>query len=647
MVNFIDSGLITTFVPMSRLRGDPLTVTHPEALLDWNDSNRDPNQMTFGSGLKVEWKCHKCLHCWSASPNNRIKKGIITGCPSCVGGRLHSDGANSLAELRPEISDEWHITKNGEKNPWKLTVGSDFRAWWSCKECENEWQTAVCNRTGLGNNCPSCNIGRLHSDRRNSLQNINPKMASQWHPTKNGKSTPNDVTTGHAKKVWWLCKKSQCEHPHEWYVSVSARTSGDSGCPYCAGNQAAFCPCDSIAKTHPELATQLHPDEPTPATKLTSKSEKLVLWYCDKSNCEHEHSWKSTVSNRTAGSGCPYCAGKKVCKCNSFGSKFPKWALMWSEKNGKKSPYDYTPHSSSLIWWQCPVAKDHLWEGRISDRTRKNQSGGCPFCAGKRLSVTNCLENTHPEIVKQWHPTRNGSLKPSEVTNGSSKRVWWKCSEGPDHEWRTQVGGRIQGETNCPFCAGQKTSITNCLATTIPELAEEWHPTKNDNKTSFDYTSGSNQKVWWKCKKCDYEWKSIISNRAKGRGCQKCAETGFNPEKPAYFYAMEISGPSGIWWYKGGISSNPLHRRYQVSYSLQQNGIPLEVKLLQTIRFELGADAKELEFKLLDISSIRANTEEKFDGSTELFNINPIQFVYENNLLDKNKSGQRTLEDYY
>tara|TARA_B110000285_G_scaffold180449_1_gene203483 strand:+ start:85 stop:225 length:141 start_codon:yes stop_codon:yes gene_type:complete len=36
------------------------------------------------------------------------------------------------------------------------------------------------------------------------------------------------------------------------------------------------------------------------------------------------------------------------------------------------------------------------------------------------------------------------------------------------------------------------------LAEVNPELAEEWHPTKNGELTPFDVTKGSNKKVWWK-----------------------------------------------------------------------------------------------------------------------------------------------------
>ena len=71
----------------------------------------------------------------------------------------------------------------------------------------------------------------LSITRPNSLQIINPELAKEWHPTKNGDLTPHDVTTGSNKKVWWLGKCG-----HEWYVSPHSRGKG-SGCPICAGKK--------------------------------------------------------------------------------------------------------------------------------------------------------------------------------------------------------------------------------------------------------------------------------------------------------------------------------------------------------------------------------------------------------------------------
>ena len=61
------------------------------------------------------------------------------------------------------------------------------------------------------------------------------------------------------------------------------------------------------------------------------------------------------------------------------------------------------------------------------------------------------LAETHPELAKQWHTTKNGTLTPFDVGKSSDKKVWWKCDKGDDHEWRTTIAHRSNGR-NCPFC---------------------------------------------------------------------------------------------------------------------------------------------------------------------------------------------------
>jgi hypothetical protein len=119
----------------------------------------------------------------------------------------------------------------------------------------------------------------------------------------------------------------------------------------------------------------------------------------------------------------------------------------------------------------------------------------------------------YPQLVKEWHPTKNRPLTPSKVTAGSEKHVWWKCPEGPDHEWQARVADRSRGR-GCPFCAGKKVSVTNSLATLFPELANEWHPTKNGTLTPDKVTAGSHKKVWWqRPENPDHEWQARVDSR--------------------------------------------------------------------------------------------------------------------------------------
>jgi len=135
------------------------------------------------------------------------------------------------------------------------------------------------------------------------------------------------------------------------------------------------------------------------------------------------------------------------------------------------------------------------------------------------------LAETNPELAKQWHPTLNDDLTPNDFTPGSGKKVWWKCPEGDDHEWRTNIIKRTYGG-KCPICSGRKIVKSNSLATVSPELSKQWHPTKNGDLTPFDLTLNSGKKVWWKCDKGpDHEWKTDPNHRSNGRECPFCTLT--------------------------------------------------------------------------------------------------------------------------
>ena len=137
------------------------------------------------------------------------------------------------------------------------------------------------------------------------------------------------------------------------------------------------------------------------------------------------------------------------------------------------------------------------------------------------------LLETHSAIAAEWHPTKNGDLTPDQVVAGSHKKVWWKCPKGTDHEWQATLINRTgSGKTGCPCCAARKVSVTNSLAELFPEIATEWHPTKNGDLTPDLVVAGSGKKVWWKCPKgTDHEWQARLADRTgtNKSGCPFCA----------------------------------------------------------------------------------------------------------------------------
>ena len=196
---------------------------------------------------------------------------------------------------------------------------------------------------------------------------------------------------------------------------------------------------------------------------------------------------------------------KKISDCPELMKEFH------TTLNGNLNPNNITAGSNEKFWWVCN--KGHEWKTACSKRT--SEKTGCPYCSNHKVCKDNCLATIYPELVKEWHPTLNGNLTPNNIIAGSNKKVWWICNKG--HEWKTSPNGK----RGCPCCSNQKVCKDNCLATTHPEIAKEFHITLNDNLTPNDVIAGSHKKYWWICKK-GHEWQARVADRNNGSGCPIC-----------------------------------------------------------------------------------------------------------------------------
>ena len=132
---------------------------------------------------------------------------------------------------------------------------------------------------------------------------------------------------------------------------------------------------------------------------------------------------------------------------DSLLSRSPLLAREWHEsKNGARSPSDVHFGSPRKAWWRC--AFGHEWFANIRDRVRKG--AGCPFCAGKLASPTNCIAVASPRALELWHPTRNTTDNPYTVTRASNRKFWWMCAQG--HEWKATVSNIVLAGSGCPKC---------------------------------------------------------------------------------------------------------------------------------------------------------------------------------------------------
>lgn len=344
-------------------------------------------------------------------------------------------GLSDLASARPSVAAEWHPGRNGPLAPEHVRAGSLRPVWW-LGACGHSWEATVLSRAVLGEGCPIC-AGRP------PLREAHPSLAAEWHPTRNGKTAPDDVTAGSTRPAWWLGKCG-----HEWRAGVGSRARG-AGCPYCSGRR-ALAGFNDLATTHPDLAAQWHPERNggLAPTEVSAGSPRKAWWL---GGCGHE--WEGRVWERARGAGCPYCAGRAVLSgFNDLESRFPEVVAEWdAEGNGGTLPSEVHFGSKMRARWVCGAC-GFSWEAAVAARTAAGS--GCPACAGQALfRGVNDLATVRPDLAAAWHPERNGSLGPADVVAGGAASVWWLCPRC-GASWKSQLCNRVRGRRPlCPECS--------------------------------------------------------------------------------------------------------------------------------------------------------------------------------------------------
>lgn len=263
---------------------------------------------------------------------------------------------------------------------------------------------------------------------------------------------------------------------------------------------------------HPTKNGDLRPRD------LTQGSGRYVWWRCAEGP---DHEWRAMVASRARGCGCPFCANQRASITNCLATRAPEIADLWDRlKNGRLSPLHVMPHSRVSVWWKCSLGPDHEWRAPVH-----SVRFGCPFCRGLSQAPSTALAKLAPDIAAEWHPHRNGTVRPEDVHVAASRIVWWKCPAGSDHEWRQSVRDRTRGRRRCPFCHGQRMCRDKSLAARFPDLARQWHPRKNGARKPEQLFWASHVRVWWKCAAGrDHEWSTKCYQRTRAKsGCPFCS----------------------------------------------------------------------------------------------------------------------------
>jgi len=353
---------------------------------------------------------------------------------------------NSIESKNPNLLADWDYEKNNPLTPSLLPSGSNIRVWWKCSKCGYEWKTAIGVRKTRG--CPVCANKKVWAG-HNDLATVNPSVSKDWNYEKNGKLTPSMVVGNSGKSVWWKCSKCG----YEWKTKIIYRNYDHSGCPACQ-NKTVWTGNNDLATIVPSLLDEWDYEKNIiKPTKVVAKSNKKVWWKCSK--CGYE--WEARIALRVRGVGCPACSGKKArIGENDLLSKNPELENEWDYKKNMNIDINNILFSSGKsVWWLCPVCNGN-WKASL--RSRAIEGTGCPYCAGKKTLVGfNDLATKRPDLLEEWDTEKNlqKSITPYNITAGSGKKAWWKCSRC-GHEWESVINKRALSNQGCPICRNEK-----------------------------------------------------------------------------------------------------------------------------------------------------------------------------------------------
>lgn len=549
----------------------------PDLIEQWDTAKNPPYSTLSPKNCqkRYHWKCDVAPdHVWEDVVRNRFK--TRPGCRFCPGrGQIHPSSTYNLALLFPEVAAEWDWTKNEGLSPDKVGPNSPKKVHWICsKNNSHKWFASIGNRTRRGTGCPACRCrGQKIIPYVNSLAAINPDLAAEWHPSKNGELKPDSVAPKARRSVFWQCAK---DPTHEWRAAIYSRASG-VGCPHCSNR--AVNRSNSFAVNHPKLLKEWNAEKNKhlDPNNITDRSTKKVWWRCAR---EASHQWTTSIRARVlGGTNCPMCRGstsaqeiRVYCELKalipdaesrfkldnveadifmpSLGVAVEYDGSYWHRdkvSSDRKKNRHFESRDFKIVRLRCEpleklgpkdvivpegeLTKEHLDAliiaiSQLTGEARENFSNYLlreNFLAEKAyrkyLSYLpspfpeNSLHEREPEVASQFDYQKNYPLTPRNFSPGSHKKLWWRCENG--HSWQAQIKDRVSGN-GCPYCSGFIIEPKNFLMNKNPKLAKELVEIKDQRtaKTLVNIPYLSSAICLWRCSKCNTQFQATPKERS-------------------------------------------------------------------------------------------------------------------------------------
>lgn len=483
-----------------------------QLVAEWNwarNTDVTPSQLTSGSNKKIWWKCSKG-HEWQAVVYSRTTGN---GCPYCANIRVLA-GYNDLDTQLPDVAKEWHPMRNGELTPCDVVAKANKKVWWKCSICGKEWQSVIAKRA-VGQGCPVCAKGTQASFPEKAivyyLRSMGLNVAENYRA---------DWLDSFELDIYLPELRVAVEYDgHAWHKNAEKDIRKDELCKQ-NGVKLIRIREDRCPVIENSSICFYIPHRNDNGLNAAIRFVISTLQHDGNISLERE-----VVVDVAKDRMYIYDLMELRKRENSFAEMRPDLVDEWNyEKNGTMRPEDVTPYSDKKVWWKCRKY-GHEWEAVVKSRAK---GSNCPVCSGNRvLSGFNDLATMAPDLAAEWHPVKNAPLTTAEVTPQSGVSAWWQC-RACGFEWQARIYSRNGASHACPECARKRVHRKlrtpkqgQSLKERDPQLAEQWHPSKNGELTPLDVTLKTHRKVWW-LGKCGHEWEAAVYSRSAGSGCPIC-----------------------------------------------------------------------------------------------------------------------------
>lgn len=403
------------------------------------------------------------------------------------------------------LLEEWDYDSN-VLLPSEISYGSHKEVSWICKKGHRFKKDIHSRLQGVG--CSICS--GINFKRRNLLFKDYPELIKELDNEINTYEEVKNVTCASTKKIAWICPKG-----HKYYQSPSNRTkSKGCPCPICDNREALYgfndletwCKENDRNEILEDWDNELNDFLPRDITFGSSKNCYFICHICG-------YKWKTRLNARTLQkTGCYRCSKR-------MSSSFPEQIIYFYIKkyfpdaiNGDRKILK--GRELDIFIPSCNIAIEYdgeTWHKNLAKDMNKDM-----LCREKNIvlyrirednteSNNNTGNNIYTYKYQDWEHLNKIIIEllnnlGIEDTDINIKR----------DEYRIKEQYYIL-------------SLKDSLKSLYPDIAKEWHPTKNGNISPDQVLPETHDSYYWLCPKCGYTYKAMVKNRVRMKsGCPKC-----------------------------------------------------------------------------------------------------------------------------